>query len=212
MTTPGFVQRFVNQLIQQLPTHGDSPKFRAMAPGWLAFQQAPLFGIGPGNLRLLCGDIVAGSPLYDCHPPPHNYYIQMFGEAGIIGFLTGVLFLGSIIWACARPALRYRSNVVVATMWIVPFVFFWPIVSTADCFAQWKDTSCGVQWLWRWLARRSAARTSQAPRPDHPSVRIRFIARFQPVTRPFRLPTSMAGVKPASRCQRAARSSSVIDV
>ena len=139
MSAPGLVKRFVDQFLQQLPTHGDSPYFRAMAPGWLAFQEAPLFGIGPGNLRLLCDDIIAGSSLYDCHPHPHNFYLQMLGEAGIIGFLTGVLFLGSVIWACARPALRDRSNVVVATMWIVPFGFFWPIASTADFFGQWNN-------------------------------------------------------------------------
>ena len=139
MSAPGLVQRFVDQFLQQLPTHSDSPYFRAMAPGWLAFQEAPLFGIGPGNLRLLCDDIIAGSSLYDCHPHPHNFYLQMLGEAGIIGFLTGVLFLGSVIWACARPALRDRSNVVVATMWIVPFGFFWPIASTADFFGQWNN-------------------------------------------------------------------------
>ena len=139
VSSPSLVQRFVGQFLQQLPTHGDSPYFRAMAPGWLAFQEAPLFGIGPGNLRLLCDDIIAGSSLYDCHPHPHNFYLQMLGEAGIIGFLTGVLFLGSVIWACARPALRDRSNVVVATMWIVPFGFFWPIASTADFFGQWNN-------------------------------------------------------------------------
>jgi O-antigen ligase len=139
MSAPGLVQRFVDQFLQQLPTHGDSPYFRAMAPGWLAFQQAPLFGIGPGNLRSLCDDVIAGSSLYDCHPHPHNFYLQMLGEAGIIGFLTGVLFFGSVIWACARPALRDRSNVVVATMWIVPFGFLWPIASTADFFGQWNN-------------------------------------------------------------------------
>ena len=47
----------------------------------------------------------------------------MVGEAGVIGLVTGTLFLGSIFWACARPALRNRDNVVVATMWIVPFAF-----------------------------------------------------------------------------------------
>ena len=139
LAAPGLFQRFVNNFVQQLPTHGESPYFRAMAPAWLAFQEAPLFGIGPGNLRLLCSEIVAGSPLYDCHPHPHNYYLQMIGEAGIVGLITGALFIGSVIWACVRPALLDRSNVVVATMWIVPFGFFWPIASTADFFGQWNN-------------------------------------------------------------------------
>ena len=95
--------------------------------------------MGPGNLRILCPDLIDGSEAYRCHPHPHNYFIQMMGEAGIIGLVTGVLFCGSIIWACARPAIRDRSNVVVATMWIVPLGFFWPITSTADFFGQWNN-------------------------------------------------------------------------
>ena len=40
---------------------------------------------------------------------------------------------------CAVPAIRDRSNVVVATMWIVPFGLFWPIASMADFFGQWNN-------------------------------------------------------------------------
>ena len=110
-----------------------------MAPGWLAFKESMLLGVGPGNLRILCLEITGGSAVYDCHPHPHNFYLQILGEVGIVGLVIGVLFLGSIIWACAKPALRERSNVVVATMWIVPFAFFWPIASTADFFGQWNN-------------------------------------------------------------------------
>ena len=139
IATPGLLQRFVGQFFEQLPTHGDSPYFRAMAPGWLAFKESMLLGVGPGNLRILCPEITGGSAAYDCHPHPHNFYLQMLGEAGIVGLVTGVLVLCSIIWACVKPALRDRNNVVVATMWIVPFGFFWPIASNADFFGQWNN-------------------------------------------------------------------------
>ena len=139
VATPGLLWRFFTHFVSEIPVHGDSVYFRAMAPGVLAFNESPIFGVGPGNLRILCPEITAGSAAYDCHPHPHNYYIQMLGEAGIVGLIAGTLFLGSIIWACARPALRDRSNVVVATMWIVPFAFFWPIASTADFFGQWNN-------------------------------------------------------------------------
>ena len=138
-TRPDLGERYVNQFIELMPTHKQSPYYRTMAPGVIAFEQEPLFGVGPGNLRHLCEEITAGSSDVDCHPHPHNYYIQMAGEAGIIGLVTGVLFLGSILWACAKPALRDRSNIVVATMWIVPFGLFWPIASTADFFGQWNN-------------------------------------------------------------------------
>ena len=138
-TRPDLGNRYVDNFIDNLPTHSESPYYRAAAPGVLAFDQAPLLGIGPGNLRYLCTEVTAAFDNYDCHPHPHNFYIQMLGETGLIGFVFGVVLLGSIIWACARPALRDRSNVVVATMWIVPFAFFWPIASTADFFGQWNN-------------------------------------------------------------------------
>ena len=139
LVTPGMFWRFFSNFISEIPVHGDSVYFRAMAPGILAFKDSPILGVGPGNLRILCPELIEGSKVYDCHPHPHNFYIQMIGEAGIVGLITGVLFCGSIIWACARPAIRNRKNVVVATMWIVPFGFFWPLASMADFFGQWNN-------------------------------------------------------------------------
>ena len=139
ISSPSTVFRFVVNFFEQLPFHSDSNYYQTMAPGVLAFLESPTLGVGPGNMRFLCQEITSNSIFYDCHPHPHNYYIQMLGETGIIGLVTGILFLGSIIWACARPALHDRSNVVVATMWIVPFGLFWPIATTADFFGQWNN-------------------------------------------------------------------------
>ena len=139
MIAPVLFQRFFENFIAELPINVTSQYFRAMAPGWLAFTEFPLFGVGPGNLRFLCSEIISASTAYDCHPHPHNFYLQMLGEAGFVGLLTGSLCLGSIIWSCARPAFRGSSNVIVASMWIVPFAFFWPLATTADFFGQWNN-------------------------------------------------------------------------
>lgn len=138
-TRPDLGDRYVDNFIDNLPTHTESAYYRAAAPGVLAFDQAPVLGIGPGNLRYLCEEVSAGFHAYECHPHPHNFYIQLLGEAGAVGFVAGVLFMWSIIWTCAVPAIRDRSNVVVATMWIVPFGLFWPIASMADFFGQWNN-------------------------------------------------------------------------
>ena len=138
-TRPDLGNRYVDNFIDNLPTHSQSAYYRAAAPGALAFDQAPVLGIGLGNLRYLCKEVSGGFYAYDCHPHPHNFYIQLLGEVGAIGFVAGVLLTWSIIWAFAKPALRDRSNVVVATMWIVPFGLFWPIASTADFFGQWNN-------------------------------------------------------------------------
>ena len=96
-TRPDLGDRYVDNFIDNLPTHTDSAYYRAAAPGVLAFDQAPVLGIGPGNLRYLCEEVSAGFHAYDCHPHPHNFYIQLLGEAGAVGFVAGVLFMWSII-------------------------------------------------------------------------------------------------------------------
>ena len=137
---PDMSNRYIESFVNQLPTGGvDSPYYRAMAPGILAFEQAPVFGIGTGNFRNMCPAIIAGTSGLDCHPHPHNFYIQMAGETGIAGLVTGTIFLWSIIWVCFSASLGKRENVVLATAWVIPFGLFWPISSTADFFGQWNN-------------------------------------------------------------------------
>ena len=61
IVTPGMFWRFFKNFISEIPVHGESQYFRAMAPGVLAFNDSPIFGIGPGNLRNLCPQLTAGS-------------------------------------------------------------------------------------------------------------------------------------------------------
>ena len=62
----------------------------------------------------------------------------MLGETGVVGLLTGTLFIGSLIWCCASLDLRDRNDIVVAKMWVIPLLFL-PIASTADFFGQWDN-------------------------------------------------------------------------
>lgn len=139
MVFPSLMTRFFDDFLGQLPLSSASPYYRAMGPGILAFLEAPILGVGPANLRDLCSGIIENIEHFDCHPHPHNFYIQMAGETGVIGLIVGTLFVLAINWTCIKPALKYRSNVIVATMWVVPFGFFWPISSTADFFGQWNN-------------------------------------------------------------------------
>lgn len=55
------------------------------------FLQNPLFGIGPKMFRLECVNYI--SILSDCSTHPHNFYIQLLSEVGIIGFLFFLLII-----------------------------------------------------------------------------------------------------------------------
>jgi O-antigen ligase len=135
---PEMGNRYVNTFIEQLPTGAQSPYYRAMMPGIKAFETAPGLGIGTGNFRNMCPQIIADEPNLDCHPHPHNFYIQLAGETGIVGLMFGIAFLGAIIWRCLKAGWRH-PNVVLATAWVIPFGLFWPIASSADFFGQWNN-------------------------------------------------------------------------
>ena len=138
-THPDIYQRYIIIFINQIPTGEHSAYYRAMKPGLLAFEQNPIFGIGTANFRHLCPDIISAFRELECHPHPHNYYFQLLGETGAFGFVFGTVFLWSIVWKCFKARKDLKNNVALGTAWVVPFMLFWPIVSTADFFGQWNN-------------------------------------------------------------------------
>lgn len=136
---PDVGNRYVDKFVSQLPTGDHSIYYNTMAPGVMAYEQSPILGIGTANFRNMCPEIVGDLANLQCHPHPHNFYIQLLGETGIIGLIFGTIFLWSIIVTCFKASWRNRDNVVLATAWIVPFGLFWPIASSADFFGQWNN-------------------------------------------------------------------------
>ena len=136
---PNIGNRFVDTFIKQLPTQEESSYYRVMNSGIVTFEIAPILGIGTGNYRILCYEIMQEKADGACHPHPHNYYIQMLAETGLIGFVFGCIMIGSIVWQTASISWRGRKNVITATAVIVPLGFFFPLQSTADFFGQWNN-------------------------------------------------------------------------
>ncbi len=145
--SPNTAYRFTTNFVDNISLDDSSAHYRAIAPAFQVVDKAPILGIGPGNYRYLCPEFIRARPNLDCHPHPHNFYVQMMSEAGIVGLLVGAFFLGSIFWACLKPAIQCRKHPFVATFWIVPFAFFWPIATTADFFGQWNNV-----FMWSALA------------------------------------------------------------
>ena len=68
-----------------------------MAPAWLIFEQFPILGIGPGNFRYLCADLILPNLGYPCKNHPHNFYLQILSETGFLGFVSSIVFVGAMI-------------------------------------------------------------------------------------------------------------------
>ncbi|MDC1135632.1 O-antigen ligase family protein, partial [Alphaproteobacteria bacterium] len=136
---PNIGNRFIDTFIEQLPTQNESPYYRVMHSGLAAFDTAPILGIGTGNYRIICPDIMQEMADGACHPHPHNYYIQMLAETGVVGFLFGCIMIGAILWKAGMTSWQGRGHVISATAIIVPLGFFFPLQSTADFFGQWNN-------------------------------------------------------------------------
>ena len=137
--SPNIGNRFIDEFIEQLPSHNESPYFRVMNSGMVVFETAPVLGVGTANYRILCADLTRDHTDVDCHTHPHNYYIQLLAETGIIGLVLGCIMLGAIIWSCAQTSIKGRADVVMATAVIIPLGLFFPLQSTADFFGQWNN-------------------------------------------------------------------------
>ena len=131
--------RFGSEFVSQLPIHSESPYMRVWKGGIVAFQDSPIIGIGPDVYRKSCPSLTEGIDNIDCHTHPHNFYIQLAGETGIIGLVTGCLMMGSIIVTCFSYRRVDKNNIFTAVAYVVPLAVFFPLKSTGDFFGQWNN-------------------------------------------------------------------------
>jgi len=144
---PAIYDRFVVSFFNQLPLYKGGPYYDAMAPAWLIFEQFPTFGIGPGNFRYLCADLIQPGLGYPCYNHPHNFYLQILSETGSLGLISAVVFIGTIILKCFWASTT-NQHALFSVAWVIPFALFWPIRSSADFLANGITYFSGVLWLW----------------------------------------------------------------
>ena len=135
----GMIGRFTTAIINDLPLGPSSDYYRVMGGGFMAFLDAPILGIGTANYRDLCSDILAVGSAFDCNNHPHNFYIQMLAETGILGLGSGLFMISAMVVRLFRASRANSQNVFVATAYIVPLGLFFPLQSTADFFGQWNN-------------------------------------------------------------------------
>lgn len=136
---PDLQERFTNSFVKSIPLSSDSDYYRVMGAGIEMFKIEPLLGIGPATHRDLCPKLLVDTQHFRCDNHPHNFYIQFLAEIGILGFLSGVLMVGAMLYSTFAVRSKNKNNVIVSTVFIVPLALFFPIASTSDFFGQWNN-------------------------------------------------------------------------
>ena len=145
-------ERFTNAFIKSNPIINTSGKLGGIPnPYWGAWrggiQQAlitPVKGIGPSGTRKSCTNLNTNLPDWlpgknFCGNHPHNFYIQLFAEAGVIGLIFGCIMFGSIILTCFKARSEHFNCPMAATAFIVPSALFFPLQQFGSFYGQWGN-------------------------------------------------------------------------
>ena len=106
--------------------------------------ETPILGIGPGATRKNCSKLKLNEPKWlqgknYCNNHPHNFYIQIFAETGIFGFLSGCVMFFMICLKCLKSRNQNTTCSMSASTFIIPIAFFFPIQNFGNFFGQWGN-------------------------------------------------------------------------
>jgi O-antigen ligase len=107
------------------------------------FKDQPIFGHGPKMFRVICKNEKYATGIIYCTTHPHNFYIQLLAETGIIGFLflfSALMFvifivlmqLKSIILRQKRPLTDYQVCLLTGIL-----ISLWPLTTNGNFFNNW---------------------------------------------------------------------------
>ena len=150
---PDLNSRYLGRFLANIPianTSNENPYWGAWRGGIQQGLVTPIKGIGPSGTRKTCKNLNTSLPDWlpgknYCGNHPHNFYIQLFAETGLIGFIIGSTMFVSIIVTCFKARKKLVNCPMAATAFIVPFGLFFPLQQFNSFFGQWGN-------LFTWFA------------------------------------------------------------
>ena len=115
------------------------------------FLDYPMLGVGPKMFRVICKESRYVVKTYEdrsidgCQTRPHNTYIQLLSETGIIGALPVIFIFLLICRVFVRQGLSflYSTNIIYSDFQICLYaailITLWPFVPTGNFFHNWLN-------------------------------------------------------------------------
>jgi O-antigen ligase len=145
-----YINLRINEFFNTIYNFKDSPWGKLYHTGYLTFKSNIFFGVGLKNYNIFCetqlkNNLINLQNAYECSTHPHNFYIEILCESGIIGFLllffTFWFFFLSIINKIKKLKdneifLEYKSffygNI------LILLIYFFPIKTSGRFFTTWN--------------------------------------------------------------------------
>ena len=107
------------------------------------FKAKPILGHGPKMFRVKCKDEKYATGMFSCSSHPHNFYMQLLAETGIVGFLflfsalvyviyTALRQFKSILLKQKRPLSDYQVSLLAGLL-----ITVWPLSPNGNFFNNW---------------------------------------------------------------------------
>jgi O-antigen ligase len=108
------------------------------------FLNNKIFGVGVKNFRNFCEDKIYNVSDLSCSTHPHNSYIQILAETGIIGFLiliSTLIFYLKHIFIHLLNKLNNKNYFTDFEICILSgiLIYFWPFIPTGNFFNNWLN-------------------------------------------------------------------------
>ena len=110
------------------------------------FKKNYLIGVGVRNFRNECKkDLYKEVGIYGCTSHPHNTYLQLLSETGLIGFSFFIIFLSFVSASAFKYLLniyknREAININSSLCFVIILVNFFPLTTTGSFFNNWLST------------------------------------------------------------------------
>lgn len=105
------------------------------------FKDKPLFGHGPKMFRIKCSDKKYQHDIYSCSTHPHNFYLQLLSETGLVGFTFFIIFYFFLIFkflfylfkSVNNKSEKYSFYFFISSLLLI----FLPISTSGNIFNNW---------------------------------------------------------------------------
>jgi O-antigen ligase len=107
------------------------------------FLDKPLFGHGPKMFRVICKDEKYAVGATPCMTHPHNFYVQLLAETGIIGFSFLFIVFVYVLYCAYR---QFKSIVLRQKRYLTDYqvcllagilITVWPLTTNGNFFHNW---------------------------------------------------------------------------